>query len=162
MPENRHLKNLKSSNRLRYSGAAGSPTKEIDMKNLIALLALAAASGMALAQAGSAPTTNSQGSQAPPAQTQPAQGAQGAQAAPPAGPAGKRAPQAKSQEEYKAFQEAVAKPDPAAQEQAANAFATQYPQSELRAPLYQQVMLQYQNANNADKTVEIGRKALGL
>ena len=118
------------------------------MKKLIALLALVAASGMALAQTGNAQ------------QQQPAgQAAQG-QAAP--APTGKHQPQAKSQEEFKAFQDVTAKPDAASMETAANAFAQQYPNSELKGPLFQNVMLQYQNSNNSDKTLEMGRKVLSL
>lgn len=132
------------------------------MKKLIALLAMVAASGMALAQTGNAQQQPAgQTGLAKPAQGQPAQGqATPGQAAP--APAGKHQPQAKSQEEFKAFQDVVAKPDPAAMEQAANAFAQQYPNSELKSPLYQNVMLQYQNANNGDKTLELGRKTLGI
>ncbi len=121
------------------------------MKKLIALLAMTAASGMAIAQAGNA-TSQTPGQHQ--AQTAPAQG----QAAP--APAGKHQPQAKSQEEFKAFQEVAAKPDPASMEQAADAFVKQFPDSELKGPIYQNVMLQYQNANNTDKTIEIGRKVL--
>lgn len=143
------------------------------MKKLIALLALTAAAGMAMAQAGDAKPQTSTGqsseSQAAPAQGTQATPAPGAQTAPgtPAtpgaqapAPTGKRQPQAKTQEEFKAYQDAAAKPDPAAMEQAANAFAQQFPDSELRAPLYQNLMLQYQNANNGDKTIEVGRKVI--
>src|SRR5215813_12683302 len=114
------------------------------MKKLIALLALTAATGLAVGQTGTTQTQTPAG-QAGQAQTAPAQG----QAAP--APAGKRQPQAKTQEEYKAFQDVTSKPDPASMEQAANAFAQQFPNSELRAPMYQNLMLQYQNANNSDK-----------
>jgi len=130
------------------TGAVGGKLRGEQMKKLIALLALVAASGMALAQTGNAQ------------QQQPAgQAAQG-QAAP--APTGKHQPQAKSQEEFKAFQDVTAKPDPASMEQAANAFSQQYPNSELKGPLYQNVMLQYQNSNNSDKTLEMGRKVLSL
>jgi tetratricopeptide (TPR) repeat protein len=131
------------------------------MKKLIALLAMTAASGMALAQAGGAPaqTTTPQSGQSAPAQAGQTL-AQPGQAAQPAAPAGKHQPQAKTQEEFKAYQAVVAKPDPASMETAANEFAQQYATSELKVPLYQQVMLQYQNANNSDKTIEYGRKVL--
>jgi hypothetical protein len=140
------------------------------MKTLFALLALTAASGLALAQAGDAKTAQTQTSSGQGSQSQ-AGAAQSGQATPAApatpgaqapAPTGKRQPQAKSQEEFKAYQDAAAKPDPAAMEQAANAFAQQYPDSELRAPLYQNLMLQYQNANNGDKTIEVGRKVVQL
>ncbi len=50
-----------------------------------------------------------------------------------AAPAGKRPPQAKTQEEFAAYKAAIALTDPAAQEKAANDFATKFPDSELRA-----------------------------
>lgn len=97
---------------------------------------------------------------------QPAQGAQaqpgtaGAQGQ--AGPPPKRPPQAKTQEEYKAFQTAVAATTPEAQEKAADDFAAKFPDSELRVLLYRQAMNSFQNANNADKMVEMGRKILAI
>jgi tetratricopeptide (TPR) repeat protein len=134
------------------------------MKKLIALLALTAASGMIFAQTGSAPTSQNAAGQQSGAQTPgstPSTGATGAPAqAAPAG--GKHQPQAKTQEEFKAYQEAASKPDPVSMEQAADAFAKQFPDSELRGALYQNVMLQYQNANNSDKMIEVGRKTLSI
>ncbi len=131
------------------------------MKKLIAILAMMAASGMAIAQTGN---TQPQSKPAPAAQSQaaPAQGQAQGQAAPAPAPTGKHQPQAKSQEEFKAFQDAAAKPDPASMEQAANGFAQQFPNSELKGPMYQNLMLAYQNANNGDKTLEIGRKLLSI
>ena len=125
------------------------------MKKLVALLALTVATAFAVAQTSSAPSQSST-AQSGQAQTTPAPAGQ-AQAQP-ATPAGKPQPQAKTQEEFKAYQDAVSKPDPASMEQAANAFVQQFANSELKGPLYQQVMLQYQNANNGDKTIEVGRK----
>ena len=118
-------------------------------------------------QQGAAPGQQpaAQGSQSQPgaAQTQPSAGstqqpgAAGAQA-----PAPKRPPQAKTQEEFKAFQTASAATTPEAQEKAADDFAAKFPQSELRPLLYRQAMNSYQNANNADKMVEMGRKILAI
>jgi tetratricopeptide (TPR) repeat protein len=125
------------------------------MNKLIALLAITAASGLALAQTGNTSPQTSAG-QTGQTQAAPAQG----QAAPAPAPTGKHQPQAKTQEEFKAFQDVAAKPDPASMEQAANAFAQQYPNSELKGAMYQNLMLQYQNANNGDKTIEIGRKVI--
>ena len=63
---------------------------------------------------------------------------------PPAGqaaaPAGKRPPQAKTQPEFDAYKAAVAITDPAAQEKAADDFATKFPDSELRPLLYKAVL----------------------
>src|SRR5277367_88167 len=77
-----------------------------------------------------------------------------------AAPAGKRRPMAKTQEEYAAFNVANALTDPAAQEKAANDFATKFPDSELRPLLYKSVMHAYQQGNNADKMMEMAQKVL--
>ncbi len=126
---------------------------------LFTLLALLGTSSAAWTQSG-------QPAQAPSAtstpQTQPApQGQQPAAGQTPAAvPQGRRQPQAKTQEEFKAYQEAVAKPDAASKEQAASAFMSKYADSELRAFLWLDTMRAYQNSDNADKTVEAGRKVL--
>src|SRR4051794_32321105 len=120
------------------------------MRKIIIVLAFITIAGFAFSQSGdnqkppgqpassqSAPPQGIQMQGAPGAQTTPgAQTAPGAQApAPPAPPAptGKRQPQAKTQEEFAAYQEVASKPDPAAMEQAANAFAQKFPDSELRS-----------------------------
>lgn len=77
-----------------------------------------------------------------------------------AAPAGKRPPQAKTQPEFDAYKAAAALTDPAAQEKAANDFATKFPDSELRPLLYKSVMHAYQGANNADKMREMAEKIL--
>jgi tetratricopeptide (TPR) repeat protein len=77
-----------------------------------------------------------------------------------AAPAGKRPPQAKTQPEFEAYKAAAALTDPAAQEKAANDFATKFPDSELRALLYKSVMRGYQQANNGDKMREMAEKVL--
>ena len=110
----------------------------------------------AFAQAGSGNTN-------PPAQSgsqqNPAPQTPGAQnAAPPA----KHPPQAKTQPEFDAYKAATANQDPAALEKAADDFASKFPDSELRIILYKAAMRNYQNANNADKMLEMGRKALGI
>jgi hypothetical protein len=78
-----------------------------------------------------------------------------------AAPQGKRPPAAKTQPEFDAYKAAAALPDPAAQEKAADDFAAKFADSELRAVLYKVVMHGYQQANNADKMMEMGRKVLG-
>jgi tetratricopeptide (TPR) repeat protein len=124
------------------------------MKGKLAWLVFwTALSGTALAQAPAQPGSTGQSGTA---SQQPAQ----AQTAP--APVGKHEPVAKTQEEYKAYQEAVGKPDGPSAEAAADAFAKQFPQSELRAPLFQHVMSLYQNANNSDKVLEWGRKTLDV
>jgi tetratricopeptide (TPR) repeat protein len=106
------------------------------------------------------------------AQTQPATGAsqqpqtapQTPQAAPqaPTVPAKKTLPQAKTQDEYAAYNAVVAQTDMAAAETAANDFAVKFPQSELTSLLYGELMRKYYSMNKPDKTVEMGRKTLKL
>jgi tetratricopeptide (TPR) repeat protein len=86
--------------------------------------------------------------------------AQSAPAGQAAAPAGKRPPQAKTQDEFAAYKAAAALTDPAAQEKAANDFATKFPDSELRPLLYKAVMHGYQQANNGDKMMEMAQKIL--
>lgn len=89
-----------------------------------------------------------------------AKSAPAAQTAAQAAPTGKRPPQAKTQEEFAAYNAAAALTDPAAQEKAANDFAVKFPQSELRPVLYKAVMHAYQQANNSDKMMEAAQKIL--
>ena len=98
------------------------------------------------------------------AQSTPAKGAPPAQgAATQAQPTtGSHQPQARTQDEFNAYQAAAAESDPARLEAAADAFAQQYPSSELRALLYVRDMSLYQQANNAAKVIEVGRKAIAM
>jgi tetratricopeptide (TPR) repeat protein len=93
----------------------------------------------------------------PAAQNAPAAGQAAGQAA---APAGKRPPQAKTQPEFDAYKAAAALTDAAAQEKAAADFAAKFPDSELRPLLYKAVMHAYQQANNADKMMEMAQKVL--
>jgi tetratricopeptide (TPR) repeat protein len=77
-----------------------------------------------------------------------------------AAPQGKRPPQAKSQPEYEAYKAAIALTDPATLEKSADDFATKFPDSELRVMLYKAAMQHYQQSNNAEKMLEMARKAL--
>ena len=77
-----------------------------------------------------------------------------------AAPQGKRPPQAKTQPEFQAYNAAIALTDPAATEKAADDFTAKYPDSELRVMLYKAAMGRYQQANNADKMLEMAQKAL--
>jgi tetratricopeptide (TPR) repeat protein len=87
-----------------------------------------------------------------------AQTAPSGQAATP--PPGKRMPAAKTQPEFDAYNTARQLADPAALEKAADDFAAKYPDSELRVMLYKSAMQKYQQANNADKMMEMARKSL--
>src|SRR6476660_7843281 len=96
------------------------------------------------------------------AQTQTPPAPAGGAAAPATPPAGKRPPQAKTQAEFDAYKVAAADTDAAALEKAADDFAAKFPDSELRILLYKTAMRGYQNANNADKMLDMGRKCLAL
>src|ERR1051325_8657580 len=129
------------------------------MKRVVVFFALMTVAAVAVAQTA--------GQAKPPAQSgapsTPAQQPQARAPPPPQQPAGsKRAPQAKNQDEFKAFQEANAKTAPAEAEAAADAFAQKYPDSELRVLLYRKALYDYQNTNQADKAVEMGRKMIAL
>jgi tetratricopeptide (TPR) repeat protein len=127
------------------------------MKRVAIVTLMLSVACFTFAQAGSNQTQNPpQGaSQQGAAQPQ----APGAQA--PTAPA-KHPPQAKTQPEFDAFKAASANQDPAAIEKAADDFAAKYPDSELRVILYKKAMEVYQNANNADKMLEMARKALTI
>ncbi len=98
----------------------------------------------------------------PASQNPPAGQASGQAAGQAAAPQGKRPPKVNSQEEYDAYKAAVAITDPAALDKAANDFATKYPASELRPLVYKAAMQRYQQANNADKMVELAKKVLAI
>lgn len=116
-------------------------------RNLIlAALALAVTAGAALAQ------TNDKAAQAPATQPATAQ-------AQPATP-GVKTPQPKTKEEYAAYGAAINEPDLAKAVADADAFQKQYPDSEITFMLYQNLMRRYRAANNADQSLEMGRKVL--
>jgi tetratricopeptide (TPR) repeat protein len=90
----------------------------------------------------------------------PAQGTQTGAAAPT--PAAQHQPQAKSKEEFDAYNQAAAKTDPAQLEAAADEFAQKFPNSELKELLYVRAMTLYQQQNNSGKIIAAGRKAIAL
>ena len=114
---------------------------------IVTVLALAS---FALAQGQQQPAASGQATQPGAAQQTPTQ------------PAGKRPPQAKTQPEFDAYKAAVANTDAAAMEKAADDFAAKYPDSELRVLLYENAMRAYQQSNNAEKMMDMGRKVLKL
>ena len=77
-----------------------------------------------------------------------------------AAPVGKRPPQAKTQPEFDAYKATAALTDPAAQEKAADDFATKFPDSELRPIIYKAVMHGYLQANNGEKAITMAQKIL--
>ena len=72
----------------------------------------------------------------------------------------KAPPAAKTAEEGAAYQAIDSTADLAAAEAAATDFEAKYPQSGLLSSIYQKLMYRYQQANNAEKTLAMGRKAL--
>ncbi len=71
-------------------------------------------------------------------------------------------PQAKSKEEFEAYNLAASKTDPAQLEVAADEFVQKFPNSELKELLYVRAMTMYQQQNNSEKVVSTGRKAIEL
>jgi tetratricopeptide (TPR) repeat protein len=122
------------------------------MKRVAMVLAILAIASFTFAQA---PQGQNPPAQNPPAGAQQPGAQGGAQAAP-----GNRPPQAKTQPEYDAFNAANAAKDPESMEKAATDFAAKFPDSELRILLFKNVTRAYQNANNADKMLEMARKSL--
>jgi tetratricopeptide (TPR) repeat protein len=123
------------------------------MKRAAMIVAVLGISAWSLGQDASKPAQSGQTTPAT-GQTAPATG----QAA--AAPQGKRPPQAKTKEEYDAYNAAKALPDAPAREKAADDFAKKFPDSELRMVLYEAAMNSYQQANEADKMMEMARKVL--
>jgi tetratricopeptide (TPR) repeat protein len=113
------------------------------ISTLVAVLALA---GLAAAQ------TQEQ-TPAPPTQPQTT----------PTRPGGRAPVQAKTTEEYQAYQTAVANAqNPDAMEKAAGDFAAKYPDSELRVLLYRAAMNSYQTGGNPQKMMDMGLKVLAI
>lgn len=77
-------------------------------------------------------------------------------------PGTKLPPQAKNNEELKAYQDTSQLKDGAALEKAADEFADKFKTSDLQYLLYYRAMFAYQGENNADKAVEMGKKVLTL
>jgi tetratricopeptide (TPR) repeat protein len=127
------------------------------MNSKLALFAVLMVATVSFAQTGTAaPNSATPGAQTPPSSS----ADQSTPQAPPS--AATHLPQAKTKEEYDAYTAAAAQTDPTKLEIAADAFAQKYPTSELREFLYVRDMSLYQHANNTDKVIEVGRKAIAL
>ena len=131
----------------------------------LTLLSVGAWSQNGTDQAPQKPVSPSTGSPAAtPAQSsgQTAAPATQAPAAPaaPSLPEHKTPPAAKTADEFAAYNAAVGNPDTAAAEKAADDFATKFAQSDLRGLLYSNIMRRYQQQNDSEKTLEVGRKVL--
>lgn len=130
------------------------------MKRLLSLAAVVlAASGLLPGQTAGGATQNTNPSP---------QGGQSPQQPAPEGKSGEgragesKVRAAKTQAEYAAYQAASSQQDLAKADADAMEFAAKFPDSELRSVLFEQLMRRYQEANNADKTLEMGRKVLAL
>jgi tetratricopeptide (TPR) repeat protein len=78
-------------------------------------------------------------------------------------PPGRAPVQAKTQEEYQAYQAAIGNTqNPAAMEKAADDFAAKFPASDLRVLLYRAAMHSYQTTANSSKLLDMGMKVLAL
>ena len=134
------------------------------MRSNFAILALLLAATMAGAQMrppqGQAPNPYGQIQPQSGPQNQPPSNAPSAASGNAQAPSGHKVLQAKSQDELKAYQDANSKTDPAQMNAAADAFAAKYPSSELKAALFVRAMNLYAQANNAEKLIELGRKAI--
>lgn len=78
-------------------------------------------------------------------------------------PSGRPPVQAKTQDEYQAYQAAAANSqNPAAMEKSADDFAAKFPASDLRVLLYRGAMQSYQSASNSPKMLDMGQKVLAI
>jgi tetratricopeptide (TPR) repeat protein len=136
------------------------------MRSSFAILALLLAATMAVAQMrppqGQAPSPapNPYPNGQPQSPSNAPSGSSGNPQAPSSTAGGHKLLQAKSQDELKAYQDATSKTDPAQMNAAADAFAAKYPSSELKAALFVRAMNLYGQANNSEKLIELGRKAI--
>jgi tetratricopeptide (TPR) repeat protein len=123
-----------------------------EMKVIAILAGGLAFFGVAVAQTqNNAPAPAGQATTPAPAQTAPAQ------------PTGRPPVQAKSTEEYQAYQAAVANMNnPDAMEKSADDFAAKYPNSDLRVLLYRSAMNSYQTTGNSLKMMDMGLKVLAI
>ncbi len=118
------------------------------MRSILTTMAILLAASMAMAQANA---------------TKPAAPLQSTQsAAAPAAPTAPHPPQAKSKEEFDAYNLAASKTDAAQAEAAADEFAQKFPASDLKELLYVRAMNSYQQQNNSGKVVAMGRKAIAV
>jgi len=78
-------------------------------------------------------------------------------------PSGRAPVQAKTQEEYQAYQAAVGNAqNPPAMEKAADDFAAKFPTSDLRVLLYRAAMHSYQTTADSAKMLAMGQKVLAI
>jgi len=131
------------------------------MRSSLTILAVSLAASLGVAQTSSTPgqAASPAGQTQGQSSTQPA-AASGTQAQPSS--AAGHVPQAKTQEEFKAYQEVATKSDPAALGAAVDGFAAKFPNSDLREILYVHAMELYQQSNNTEQELAMGRKAIAI
>src|SRR5437899_2407121 len=113
----------------------------MQMKAAIMLTAVFALASVSLAQ--------NQGQASPPANAAAADAAQSSGRAP---------VQTKTNEEYQAYQAAIANASNApAMEKAADDFAAKFPDSNVRVLLYRAAMSSYQSTGNSQKMMDVGQ-----
>lgn len=140
------------------------PSSLIGSRATLALMCVSLCAS-ASAQTGAAPCTQTPAGSKPPAATSapkqtPPTAPVPAPPQAPATPPHRTPPAAKAADEFAAYNAAANNPDAAAAEKAADDFAQKYPQSDLRALLYGNIMRRYQQLNDSDKTLEMARKVL--
>jgi tetratricopeptide (TPR) repeat protein len=128
------------------------------MKSTAVIVTLIFTALAASAQTNPAPAQAASPSTPPRTQSAPSQQPAGTQVPPASG--GHRVLQAKTQDELKAYQDAMTKTEPALMEAAADDFAAKYPTSELRASLYIRAMNLFAQQNDTDKVLITGRQAI--
>ncbi|HUQ49536.1 MAG TPA: hypothetical protein VM056_02390 [Terriglobales bacterium] len=101
------------------------------------------------------PATGTQPAAKQPAAQQPATGATPAEA-----PKTQKAPEAKSQEEFAAYQAVATQADLTLAETAADEFVKKYPASELKSAVYGALLQKHYQAGDSPKVVTVGRKLL--
>ena len=77
-----------------------------------------------------------------------------------AGGPGRKVLMAKSQDEFEAYQRVAQQPNLKTADANAQDFAVRFPESELRAALFQTLMLKHQSANNADAVLADAERVL--
>jgi hypothetical protein len=72
----------------------------------------------------------------------------------------RKLPTAKTQDEYAAYNKAANQADLITADRLASDFASRFPESELREPLFQTLMLKFQSTNNAERALVNADKVL--
>lgn len=71
-----------------------------------------------------------------------------------------RATVAKTEDEFKAYRNVISQPDLVVADRLASDFASRFPESDLREPLYQTLMLRHQAANDGERALADAERVL--